>query len=69
MFHGIVTALPSITMAQHAFNTRLEAKDWCADNAMYGDDVYIILEEGLVIERGMIDGMWEGDPDHEKRIS
>jgi hypothetical protein len=31
---------------------------------MYGDDVYILTEDGLVIERGRIDGMWEDDEEY-----
>ena len=67
MFEALVTALPAI-YTKSGFKTRLEAKDWCNDNNMYGDDIFIITEDTLVIERGIIDGMWEGDPDHEKRI-
>ena len=51
------------------FATRLEAKQWCASNCQWEDDLYIILEKGLIIERHMIDGMWEDDQEYMASIS
>jgi len=42
-----------------------EGKRWCRFNSTFEDDVWTILDsDGKVITSGIIDGMFEDDPDN-----
>ena len=46
------------------FNSRLEAKAWCHANTDADDDSYVIFGDGLVIDAGIVDGMYEDDEEY-----
>lgn len=42
-----------------------EAKQWCADNSIYEDDAWAVLDNGRCVVGGIIDGMFEGDDEED----
>jgi hypothetical protein len=63
MFTGTIFNLNEEPRTSPPAGSRREAKLWCARNGAFEDTVYVITEDGKVIEGAHIEGMWESDPE------
>jgi hypothetical protein len=61
-YTGIVYNFDSAPI-QEDFDTRKEAKTWCSENATFEDCVWIVMKDGVMLNGGIIDNMWECDED------